>query len=326
MVIEIIDKRLLNLVQREFPLDRYPYDVLGRALGVDGELVIRQLKSLKSQGIIRQISPVIDARRIGYQPTLVAAHVNQDEVERAEESIIRHPGVSHGYERDHYYNIWFTLSVAQGLSMDGELARLTASFAAQEIFALPSIKVFKIGAYFDMEGPEQVSTPKAASNNDLPGKVVLTAEDKSVISELQNDLPLVHAPFDNMAARLNIDVDRYLDRCRSLLTQGIIRRFGASINHTRAGFSANGMACWVVPEGKVECAGRKLASLPQVSHCYERVTNQRWPYNVFAMIHSKTREQCREIARGVTSELDLSENVVLFSTREFKKTRVRYLP
>ena len=85
------------------------------------------------------------------------------------------------------------------------------------------------------------------------------------------------------------------------------------------------MTCWVAPPDKVEAAGKKLASLWEVSHCYERKANLLWSFNLFAMIHGHTKKACQEIADKITCEIGLKESVLLFSTREFKKTRVIYL-
>jgi DNA-binding Lrp family transcriptional regulator len=104
-----------------------------------------------------------------------------------------------------------------------------------------------------------------------------------------------------------------------------MRRFGAAVNHRKAGFAANAMTCWAAPPEKVVAAGQKLASWREVSHCYERKTNPLWRYNLFAMIHAHTEEACREIAAKVSAQTGLTDYVMLFSTREFKKTRVKYL-
>ncbi len=122
-----------------------------------------------------------------------------------------------------------------------------------------------------------------------------------------------------------MNVDDFLAHCQSLLRRGIIRRFGASINHTNAGYKANAMAGWVASGDMVAVVGHKLASLPEVSHCYERKTSPLWRYNLFAMIHGHTRTDCQKIASQVSSETGLSNYVVLFSTREFKKVRIKYL-
>lgn len=158
-----------------------------------------------------------------------------------------------------------------------------------------------------------------------PEKVELSQRERLIIRELQQDLPLVAMPFNGMATQLNMAVTDFLVGCQSLLQRGIIRRFGAAINHHRAGFRANAMACWTVPSDMVATIGQKLASLREVSHCYERQTNALWHYNLFAMIHGRAREACQRVAANISRRVGLKDYILLFSTREFKKTRVRYL-
>ena len=123
-----------------------------------------------------------------------------------------------------------------------------------------------------------------------------------------------------------MDTDKFLSHCQTLLQRGIMRRFSASINHSKLGFTANAMACWNMPSDIIEAAGEKIARFPEVSHCYVRQTSPLWPYNLFAMMHATSRKTCQAIADRVRSETGLSKYnlVLLFSTREIKKTRVRY--
>jgi len=111
----------------------------------------------------------------------------------------------------------------------------------------------------------------------------------------------------------------------STITRPGFRRYGAAVNHHKAGFAANAMTCWIAPPEKVDEAGEKLASLRAVSHCYERKTNQAWSYNIFAMIHAHTKEECQQIVDNMCAEMDLSDYLMLFSTQEFKKIRTKYL-
>lgn len=321
-----IDKRLINLVQAEFPLTVEPYTDLGLRLGIDRDSVIRRIARLKARRIVRLIGPVLDARSLGYQTTLVAMRVAKEHQDKAEQIIAEHPGVSHGYERGHYFNLWFTLAVPAETGIETELTKLTSTIKAEAVFSLPAVKVFKIGAYFDMyEGGEGTAGAAIQSGGELPGKADLSREDKMVIRELEQDLPLVPRPFTAMANELGMAVEDFLAACVSQLQCGVMRRFGASINHSHAGYRANAMACWVAPPDKVGAVGRRLALLPEVSHCYERTPHTSWPYNLFAVVHSRTRARCQELVRQISAETGLADCVVLFSTREFKKTRIKYL-
>ena len=319
-----VDRKLLSLLQTGFPLTREPYGDLGIKLGISSDEIIHCIHQLKVKGVVRQISPVLDARRLGYQGTLVAMKIANDRIERAEQFLNEHQGVSHGYERDHDFKIWITLYIPHEVDMQAELQRLLSLTGAETIFTLPAIKVFKLRTNFGLDDDNHLEADITAGSN-LPKKVELTQLDRRVINELQQDLPLTSDPFNALSGRLNMRVDTLLQHCRSLLQRGIIRRYGASINHYRAGYKANAMTCWTAPPDKVDTIGRKLASLKQVSHCYERKTNTLWHYNLFVMIHSHTRMGCRDIVSKISVDTGLSDYAILFSTREFKKTRIKYL-
>jgi DNA-binding Lrp family transcriptional regulator len=323
MPLDTLDRRLLNAIQADFPLTEKPYADLGNRLGISADEVLSCLTQLKAEHIVRMIGPVIDARRLGFESSLVAAKVSEDRIEHAEQIISQHPGVSHGYERNHQFNIWFTLAVRQQDDIDAELEKINREIGAEKIISLKSIKVYKIGAYFDMEGDSGAPAPNKSSLAAKP--LQLSQIDKAIINELQQDLPLTSTPFNAIAGRVGLEVGPFLLKCRSLIREGAIRRFSASINHRQAGFSANAMSCWAVPSDRVDGIGGKLAGLKEVSHCYERQTNLDWRYNLFAMVHGHSKENCQEIIDRICKETGLYDSIVLYSTKEFKKQRVKYL-
>jgi len=325
--IDNVDKNLLNIIQAEFPLSREPFAALGLRLSVNCNEVIQRIERLKAGGIIRLIGPVFNPRRLGYQTTLVGMKVSVERLDEAEQIVSIHPMVSHCYERDHDFNIWFTLAMPVAEDIDSEVHKLGSKVETEEILNLPAIRTFKIGAYFNL-GRNYASMPNTVTPDDRFSNIdsELSPTDRAVINELQQDLPLNEKPFDLISARLSMDIDKFLSCCQALLKHGIMRRFSASINHSKLGFTANAMACWNMPSDIIEAAGEKIAKFPEVSHCYERQTSPLWHYNLFAMIHAVSRETCQVISDRVHSEVGLSKNdlVLLFSTREIKKTRVRY--
>lgn len=320
-----IDQKLLNLLQAKFPLTGAPYADLGLSLGIVEQEAIRRIEQLKAKGFIRQIGPVFNAASLGYRTTLVAMRVAEARLGKAAELIRNHPGVSHAYERDHHFNLWFTLAVPATVEIEAELQRLAGPIKAETVFTLPALRLFKLRAYFGSGGDGQSVMDAEASGGIIPQEARLSPTDRRVINGLQQDLPLVPRPFAEMPVKLGMDEEKFLARCQSLISRGVMRRFGAAVNHRKAGFTANAMTCWAAPPEKVVAAGQKLASLREVSHCYERKTNPLWRYNLFAMIHAHTEEACREIAAKVSAQTGLTDYVMLFSTREFKKTRVKYL-
>ena len=322
MYLDDIDKRLLNLVQREFPLHEEPFAILGAKTGISSHEVLRRIQRLKRQGIVYEISPVFDVRRLGYKATLVATAVTPENLERAAEVISGHPGVSHCYEREHRFNLWFTLALPAEADTQNELTRLSRQAEAEHTLDLPPLKLFKIAAYFDMVG-DGWHTPVSKSSV-LPKGARLSPVDQAVINQLQQDLPLVERPFEPMAAAVGLDTDQFLGKCRALQKRGLMRRFSASINHIGAGFIANVLVCWMVPPDLVESTGRKITTFREVSHCFERQTGPSWKYNLYAVIHSHSRETCQGIISQIGKETGLNAPLTLFSRREFKRSRIRY--
>jgi DNA-binding Lrp family transcriptional regulator len=320
--LDVMDRELLNLVQSAFPLTREPYTDLGAQLGITADEVIGRMEKFRQDGMIRQISPVLDGPKLGYKTTLVAMRITHD-LEKAERVIKEHPGVSHGYEREHRFNVWFTLATAPCVDADAEVLRIGSSFAPAAAFALPATKLYKLEVYFDMTGdgkPAKKAHFAAGGTSDL----TLSAADRAVINVIQQSLPLEPRPFDGMAEKAGLPMDVFLSTAQSLLERRVMRRYGASLNHHEAGFKANAMTCWVIASDEVDAVGKRLAALREVSHCYERRTNPLWSHNLFAMIHGHSIEECQSTATTVSAEFGLGEPLMLYSTKEFKKARIRY--
>jgi siroheme decarboxylase len=323
------DKHLLNIIQAEFPLSREPFSALGLHLGIAGDEVIRRINRLKAAGIIRLIGPVFNPEKLGYQTTLVAAKVPEEWLDKAGQIISRHPMVSHCYERDHDFNLWFTLAMPVTMDTDDEVSKLGSRIKSETTLNLPANKTFKIGVYFDLGGGNSDLSLRAKRGNLSPAPRnanKLSAIDRAVINALQQDLPLSEKPFDLISAELQMDTDTFLSHCRTLSQRGIMRRLSASVNHNKLGFIANAMVCWKVPSDMVDKTGKKIATFSEVSHCYERRANRLWHYNLFAMAHARNNENCRALTDKICSETGLNRNemLLLFSTKEVKKTRVRY--
>jgi DNA-binding Lrp family transcriptional regulator len=329
MKLDDIDKKLLNIIQWEFPLIREPFSLLALNLDTHGKEIIRRIDRLKAAEIIRLIGPVLNPKKLGYRTTLAAARVPAQRLSIAGQVISGHPGVSHCYQRDHDFNLWFTLAVPLTADLEDEVRKLGKQIRSTSILNLPAIKMFKIGAYFNIGGDDSALSHRAKrgninslNSNDTRISVI----DRSVINALQQDLPLDEKPFDLLSADLSMEADMFVWYCRRLLRRGIMRRFSASINHNKLGYAANVMACWKVPPAMVDSAANRVASFPEVSHCYERQTNSKWPYNLFAMVHADEKENCRAVIDKICIEAGLDRSAVelLFSTAEMKKTRIIY--
>ncbi len=148
--------------------------------------------------------------------------------------------------------------------------------------------------------------------------------DKKIIQQIQGDIPLDKRPFKIIASRIGIEEREIIERIKRLKKEGIIRRFGATLRHQIAGFSANAMIAWIVPEERIDEVGKKLSEFREVTHCYQRVSYKEWPYNLYTMIHADTKEKCYEIAKKMSKKVGIKDYVLLFSEKEFKKTSMKY--
>lgn len=153
---------------------------------------------------------------------------------------------------------------------------------------------------------------------------MITDLEKKIIAVLQEDMEICRRPYLKIAEKLNISEARLLESIKDLVRRGIIRRFGATIRHQKSGFKANAMVAWIVDEDRVEQAGRKLALFTQVTHCYRRNPSEKWPYNLYTMIHAADEASCRAMARTMAADIGIEAYTLLFSRRELKKTSMKY--
>ncbi len=156
-------------------------------------------------------------------------------------------------------------------------------------------------------------------------KKEIKASDVAIMKELQGHLPMVKNPFAAIAEKLGIAEDEVINKTREYGEKKYYRRFGATLRHHKAGFTANGMGIWSVPKEEERAPmGELLSNRPEVSHAYERPSFPDWPYHLFTMIHGESEEEVLKIAKGMSEETGITEYDVLFSTREFKKSSMRY--
>lgn len=325
------DRELLNQLQAGLALVREPYaDIAGRA-GMDEEEVLRRLARLKEASIVRQLSAIFDTRALGYESSLVAARYPDDRLFDAARVVGGHPGVSHNYRRTHAFNLWYTLAVEPDsrLGLEATMDRLAEQTRAESMRLLPTLKLYKINVQLDMTGTV-ASDAKEEAPRPTPTRgdgVLPTAEDRRMIEVLQRDLPVEPRPFDTWAAQAGVTVDELLGAARVFVERNYMRRFAAVLNHRKAGFGANGMAVWKVPEEELDELGPRMAAFKSVSHCYKRPTYPDWPYSIFTMVHARSKEACEDAIAAIARETgidDPARRAVLYSTYEFKKIRLVY--
>jgi len=329
VALDATDKLLLNLLQSRFPLEPEPFTAIARAAKLSLADVKARTERLLAERIIREITPIFDTRALGYASMLVAARVDPSAPQRAAKIINSHPGVSHNYLRSHEFNLWFTIATPPDsrLGLDGTLEVLKEETRAESIRQLPTLTLFKINMNLEMErGTEALA---AAVDAEPPRELERQPYDEfdvAVIRALQGPMGVVDRPYDGAAREVGVSVDRFLEHLAGMVERKLLRRVAAILYHRRAGFSANGMGVWRVPQDRILETGKRMAAVRGISHCYQRPTYPDWPYSVFTMAHGRSREECDAVLDGIADEHGLhgDDRSVLYSSTEFKKVRLHY--
>ncbi len=324
------DLKLLELLQVAVPVTERPFGEFAKQLGVSEQEVLDRVQNLKTAKVIRQISAIFDTRSLGYESSLVAARVDSSRVDEAAAIISQHPGVSHNYLRSHSFNLWYTIAVSplSQLGLEETVALLHRQSGAESTRLLPTLKLFKIGVKFDVGGESRPDDLDAVvyTEKNRATDTALTPAEVEFVRIMQRDLPITPTPFLDYAKELGITLPALQALHRQFLDSGKMRRFAAVLHHRQAGFSANAMGVWAVPgdDAAVDRAGELMATFRSVSHCYRRPSYPDWPYNIFTMIHGKSRDDCEQALAAIAAKTGIRDHGALYSTREYKKVRVRY--
>ena len=315
---------ILYRIQKSFPLVKRPFEEIAKELNISENEVIEILQKEKENKIIRQTSAIFDTKKLGYTSSLVAFEIAQDDIDEAVIILNSHPGISHNYERNHKYNIWFTLAIAPNSksNLEDTIAILAKLTNAKDYIILPTLKLFKISVKLDTTN--QAEKKEKVARTDFKG-MELNDYHYNIIKEAQNDIEITQEPFKKIIEKLDISYDEFFSVLNEFQETGVMRRFASILNHRHAGFGANAMVAWDIEEGeKGEEIGKIAASFSAVSHCYLRPKYPTWNYNLFTMIHGKTKEDTQEVIENIAKEIEYKSNMPLYSSREFKKVRIKY--
>ncbi len=250
---------------------------------------------------------------------------------RDDSSIIHHPssideGIQYG---GMVPNLWFTLQGADRQDIERTLAGLAGRFGV-EFHNLPAERMFKLDVFFDLEERERDALQIDKLPYNFERAVELDANDKIILLRLQDELELTTEPFALFCTD-GLGHQQVLRIINELIGKGVIRRLSAVLNHRRLGFIVNVLFVCQVPPHKVIRAGERLAGFRMVSHCYERKTFPArpgkgcpgWPYNLFAMFHSRSMEEIQAVINGFVEAETPESYILLPSVTELKKQPVR---
>ena len=323
------DKRLMNLLQSNFPLDPEPFALVAAEADLELDDLLARTQRLLDGRIIREITPIFDTRALGYESMLVAAKVDAENPQRAARIVNAHPGVSHNYLRTHDFNLWFTIATPPDskLGLKGTIEALMEETGAVSMRELPTLTLFKINMNLEMEGDTDAlaATVEAAPPRELEAQPY-DDQDIAIIKALQGPMKATRRPYDEAAAEVGLSTEDFLTHLGDLVDRKILRRVAAILYHRRAGFSANGMGVWKVPEEEIMETGSRMASFRGISHCYQRPTYEDWPYSIFTMAHGRSKEECDAILDSIAVECGIGpdDRATLYSSTEYKKIRLHY--
>jgi len=322
-----LQKRLCNELQDGLPVCARPFDDLARYLESDEETVLREIGRLKKAGVIRRMGALINCQALGLISTLVAAHIAEGNLREVAEAVNSLAEVSHNYQRAHYYNLWFTLQGESAEQIEVTLSNLSGRFGV-DFHSLPVKRVFKLDVRFDAESEGQpVSDVQEAAtevkSEKVKGKIELNENEKLILARSQKDLEVTSKAFEFLCGE-GLKEEDVLRIIKELIDKGVIRRMAAVVDHRKLGFVANVLFCSEVAEDKVVEAGERLARFGIVSHCYERETFERWPYNLFAMMHGRSMGEIQHVINKFVEAEEIDSFELLPTAVELKKKPVRH--
>ncbi|MCR5834410.1 MAG: AsnC family transcriptional regulator [Selenomonadaceae bacterium] len=152
----------------------------------------------------------------------------------------------------------------------------------------------------------------------------LTLQDKEIIKALQEDFPLCEEPYKVLAERAGMTEEKFLQRVKELMAEKKIRKMGAVLRHREVGFNANALCAWCVPPEKLDDIAETMSTNAAVSHCYDRTPAPNWNYNLYTMVHAKTREECEKIIENLSALTGITDYKILYTKKEWKKTGMKY--
>lgn len=333
---------LLLYLQKGIPLELRPFKTMARELGMEENQIISFITKSFSQGESRRIGGIFDGRKLGYTSTLCAAAPSPGKEAEFIRYIRSLPGVTHFYERgwpeglksdipgspnsENYPKLWFTFG-AHTESFKNEFAKIEEMNRGGILLNLPSRRMFKTDVIFDLKqlkknGPNQGSAEEHKMGK--PEHHDLSENEKAAIRLLQCNLPVKSDFYAESATRLGIGTDELLEMLRDWSDCGILKRIGLLVNHQCIGFNANGMCVWNVAEEKIEGKGRILAGYPAITHCYQRVMDNRFQFNLYAMIHAGNWNDLYSVFSSISKENGLEGGQLFCSIKEIKKTSMSY--
>ncbi|MEJ1157648.1 siroheme decarboxylase subunit beta [Prosthecomicrobium sp. N25] len=318
-ILSPLQARLVDGLQRGFPLVARPFEAIAAAEGVTPEAVIESVRDLIGQGVATRLGAVVRPNTAGAS-TLAALACTPDEVERVGRLVSAEAGVTHNYAREHAtLPLWFVVTGANRTAVEATLRRIRVR-TRQRVFSFPLEREYRIDLGFGTDpGRRELRCDPARS------AFAVLPIDRRILAAIENGLPLVAEPYGALAETLGLRPEAVRGRLARLLLGGVVKRLGLVVRHRTLGFGSNAMVVFDPGDRPVDTLAQRFLPVPSVTLLYaRRPAPPVWPYRLYAMIHGRERgEVLAEVDRLVALAGPPLHYEVLFSTTCFKQTGAR---
>ena len=322
-----IDRLLLDSYQHDFPLTAAPFAAIGRDLGIPSSEVLARYRRLLREGLITRIGLILAPNSLGAS-TLAAITVPAERLDAVAEQLSADPAVSHNYARESdrpgHPNLWFVVTACDEAALNEALTRIEEA-AGLSVRDLRLLEAFHLDLGFALSSEDRAQ--KRITRN--PDLTAIEPMDRPLAAALQDGLPLTARPFLEVGQGLGLTEARVLERLTVLKQARVVRRLGVVVRHRKLGYRANAMCVWNIADNSLASAiGGYLAREPGVTLCYRRLRAGDWPYNLYCMVHARSREEAHAVIDRLNTLVGRAaeDRAVLFSTRCYKQIGARLSP
>jgi len=321
-----IEYHLLNDFQRNLPLCASPFAQLGETLDMDEASTIAALIRLKAEGKISRVGAVFRPNTVSVS-TLAALIVPEQRLDAVAELVTACPAISHNYEREYRWNLWFVAAERDETRLTTLLDDIERRTACP-MLRLPLVESYHIDLGFDLDAASRGKPderPLALARHDTT-RTRLNEGDALLADQLRSGLALVPRPYAELAARAGTSEETVINKVAQWISDGVITRFGVIVRHHELGFTSNAMVAFDIPDDLTTDIGLRIATTPEVSLCACRERSlPEWPFNVYCMIHGKDEQRVLRQIERLRERCGLLNCpfAVLFSRRRFKQQAAR---
>ncbi len=328
-----LEQGLLDHYQHYFPLTDRPFDKIAHHFGIRESKVLQQFKLLIKQGIISRIGPVFSAQSVGAN-VLVVMSVPAIDLDRVASIVSSFDEVTHCYEREHVFNLWFVVSADCTETLKLALS-LIEQKAQYKLIALPMLLDYQVelGCKLNFGSPPELDNKNVVSLHTVRGSRISQFPATEVVQKalqvIQSGIPVCESPYDILGEKIGLTGRQLIGVIQLMHHHKILNRWGVVLRHYELGFKSNALVVWNVPTKKLDEVASKIAAVNSVSMCYKRPRSlPDWCYNLFTQVQGINSSSIEEGVNAVVQRVGMQgiEYEILFGGRRFKHPNSKLKP